>query len=248
MIVVTNSLDQDADLSAAAISAVVNGKDETGATWHDVAEITNYSSTGACVRLPHNYEIGSLISLLLPIPPSLRYYDHEEEFYRVWGLVQHCHKAGTKKDGSFYVGVAFIGKNAPVGHNSDPGRCYRICGMKSDGLWKVEPLPREFKSRREIRYWTPIELYLAQVDAEGKTLAGARSITENVSKGGAAVISELGANVGERVKFISEEYDFSGLAVVCGRQSSKESRSRLHLRFIEVTFPVEKLKQISLPV
>lgn len=248
MTVITDLSDLRRELSTAGMAAVVNGKDKNGAIWQEAAEVTNYSATGACIRLSHKCGAGCLISLMLPIPPHLRCYDHDAELYEVWGLVQHSQKATTETDEKYYVGVAFIGKNAPVDYHDDPGRSYRICGMSSQGLWKVEGLPREFKSRREIRYWTPIELYLAHVDPDRKMLSGAKATTENVSKGGAAVISDLDVNVGERVKFISEEFDFSGLAVVCGRQTSTDLRSRIHLKFIEDTFPVEKLTQTNAQV
>ena len=62
-----------------------------------------------------------------------------------------------------------------------------------------------------------------------------------MSRSGAAVFTTLDVGIGDRVKFISEQFDFSGLAVVCNRQIGDDERTRVHLRFIEVAFPVETL-------
>ena len=48
------------------------------------------------------------------------------------------------------------------------------------------------------------------------------------------------------MKFICEKYDFSGLAVVCNHQIANDGRQRLHLQFVESSFPVEKLDQATL--
>lgn len=230
------------NVSAIGMSATVKGIGNDGESWKDAAEITSCSLTGAGIRVQHECRPGNAISLSLPLPPDLRAYDHDKVNYRVWGIVQQCQPARTNEKEEFYVGLAFIGKNPPPGYQEDPKRQYRICGVNRDGLWKVEGVRGEFKNRREMRYWTPFELYLAQIDPDRKTIYGAKAQTENISRGGAAVISELDVNVGDRVKFISEQFDFSGLAVVCGRQTGEQMRSRLHLRFVDNKFPVERLK------
>ncbi|MDM7924309.1 MAG: PilZ domain-containing protein [Pyrinomonadaceae bacterium] len=243
MSAVTNIVDETAKLDAVGMVAVVSGRDRNGENWQEISEVTSFSATGATIRLPRECITGRVISLDLPLPAFLRAYDHDKEFYQVWGLVQNCHVSGAEGDCASYVGIAFIGRSAPVGYKSDPCRSYRICGVNDDGLWKVEPMKASYKSRKEMRFWQSFELYLAQVDSERRTITGAKAVAENISKGGAAVVSDLEVNVGDRVKFISEEFDFSGLAVVCERQSAKKDLTRLHLKFVETQFPVEKLSR-----
>lgn len=241
MSVETDVAEQTAHLSAVGMIAVVTGKDPSGDDWEELGEVTSFSSTGATIRVPRECHVGRLIWVDLPFPPHMRAYDHDKEFYRVWGLVQNCHSSPAERGGASYVGIAFIGRNPPASYNADPQRSYRICGVNDDGLWKVAELKSTFKPRKELRYWEPFELYLAQVDANMKTINGAKGIAENISKGGAAVLSSLDLNVGDRVKFISEQFDYSGIAVVCDKLAAKESRCRLHLKFVESDFPVEKL-------
>lgn len=247
MSVSTDILEEKVRISQPPLNAVVKGKDDDNENWKEVADVITYSVTGCAFYLTRSCKTGTLVSLMLPMPAEVRCYDHEKEFYRVWGLVQHCQKTVVEGVESFHIGIAFIGKNAPSTYHTDPSRNYRISGMNEDGLWKVSPLKGEFKPRQDIRYWQMIELYLAQVDSERQSLSGARAVTENISRHGAAVISKLNVDVGDRVKFISEEFDFSGMAVVCNRQLGGDNRQRLHLQFVDSQFPVEKLKRLDTP-
>lgn len=117
--------------------------------------------------------------------------------------------------------------------------------MNGDGLWKVEPAKSEYKVRRDVRYWQSIECYLALIDKDKQSVKGAKAMTENISKSGAAVFSTLDVNTGDRIKFICEKYDFSGLAVVCNRQAGQDGRMRLHLQFVKSKFPVQNMQLVD---
>lgn len=227
------------------LNAVIKSKASGDEHWKEVADVISYSATGAGFYMARPVEPGQLVSLMLPLPAEMRCYDHDKEFYRVWGLVQFCQKLSGEYEGSFHVGVAFSGKNAPSAYTEDPTRHFRISGMNGDGLWKIEPAKAAFKIRRDVRFWQAIECYVALVDKDKKSLSGAKSVTENVSKSGAAVFSTLDVNVGDRVKLICEPHNYSGLAIVCNRQNSKDGRMRLHLNFIDAKFPVETLKLVE---
>lgn len=231
---------EPADVATTTLYTVVKGR-EDDEQWKEVADLVSISATGAGFYLARECKVGNLVSLMIPLPAHLRCYDHEKELYRVWGLVQHCQLISGDDINGYHVGVAFIGKRAPASYDRDPAQSYRICGMSEDGLWKIEDARTPFKARRHIRYWKTIDLYLAQLDSRKQSIGGERTVTENISKSGAAVFSTLDVEVGDRVKFISEEYDFSGLAVVCNRQVGDDDRARLHLQFVENTFPVETL-------
>jgi hypothetical protein len=110
--------------------------------------------------------------------------------------------------------------------------------MNSIGLWVIEDAKTPFKARQHPRFRKSVDLYLALLDSKQRTVGGERTVTENISKSGAAVFTSLDVTVGDRVKFICEKYDFSGLAVVCNRQETNESKTRLHLQFVENEFPI----------
>jgi hypothetical protein len=239
MSVSTELLEETAS-EAETLYTVVKAKDETG-SWKEVADIISISATGAGFYIQRECQVGTLVNLMLPLAPHLRAYDHDKELYRVWGLVQHNQPLSRDDGAGYHVGVAFIGKNVPESYREDPSQNYKISGMHEDGLWKVTESKTAFKPRRHIRYWTAVDLYLALVDKKKDQIAGEKTVTENISRSGAAVISNLDVSVGDRVKFISEQFDFSGLAVVCNRQKGTDGKTRLHLQFVESTFPVESL-------
>ena len=231
-----------AGLTFMSLYAVVKAREGSGGRqWKEVADLISVSPTGASFNLPRPVETGTLVSLMIPLPSHMRCYDFEREFYRVWGLVQHCAPMSSDKPVRYQTGVAFIGKSAPKSHQANPSQHYRISGVNADGLWQVQEAKTDFKNRADVRFWTPVDLYLALIDRKEGSLGGERTTTENVSRGGAAVFTTLDVNVGDRVKFISERYDFSGMAVVCNRQIGPDERTRLHIRFVSSVFPVEVL-------
>ena len=235
-----------AEVTPIEMQAVVKGKDTPDTTWKEVAEVGTVSATGAGFFIPRELKVGTIVAVMLPLAAHLRCYDHDKELYRVLGLVQHCQPVTGEAGTGFHVGVAFVGKHAPESYKENPHQNYKICGMNENGLWKITESRAAFKVRRHLRFWTSVDLYLALVDAHRDSLRGEKTTTENISKSGAAVFSTLDVGVGDRVKFICEKFDFSGLAVVCNHQMANDGRQRLHLQFVENSFPVEKLDHSKL--
>jgi hypothetical protein len=241
MAVRSDVLDHTAEPASAQFQAVVKGREGADDPWKEVTDLAGYSSTGASFNLSRPCEVGTLISLIMPLPLHMRCYDHDKEFYGVWGLVQHCQPTTVDDSTVFHVGVAFIGKYAPKSYKENPLQHYRISGVEVDGMWNVEESKTPFKRRYGVRFWESVNLYLALIDTKDGARGGERTMSENVSRNGAAVFTTMDVGIGDRVKFISEEYDFSGLAVVCNVQKGDDGRTRLHLHFIQNTFPVTKL-------
>ncbi len=235
-----------ADLTSMSLYAVVKGKKKGEGLWKEAADLISVSATGASFKIGRPCEVGTLISMMIPLPAHLRCYDYDKELYGVWGLVQHC--APTEEGASYHTGVAFIGKNPPASYRANPQQCYRISGIDDEGMWAVAETKTAFKQRADVRFWKPVDLYLALVDRKDGSLGGERTVAENVSRSGAAVFTTMDVGVGDRVKFISEAFDFSGLAVVCNRQVGADHRTRLHLKFVENLFPVETLMKKAVMV
>ena len=226
-----------------SITAVVDGIDDDGASWKEIGDVFSHSTSGVGIFMPRPCRVGNLLSLRLQLPHHLRCYDHDEEIYQIWGLVQSCYMSITPELAAYQVVVALVGKEPPSSYAGNQLQNYRICGSSEDGLWKITESETRFVQRRDVRYWEKIDVYLAMVDGRGSTIDGEKTRTENVSLSGAAVVTTMDLRVGDRVKMISEEFDFSGLAVVCNTQSLKGTHSKLNLQFVESKFPVQKLKQ-----
>ncbi len=227
---------------SSSLLAVVKGKDSAAdeRPWKEVGSVVSISGSGAGFYLARECRVGCLVSLLLPLEPDLRAYDHDKELYKVWGLVQHCSKRTTDEGEDYHIGVSFIGKHPPESYELDPEQSYRICGTTAEGMWKIEEARKPFTTRKDVRYWQSFDVYLTTGGVR-HPIVGERSKTENVSKHGAAVFTTLDVNIGDRVKFISERFDFSSTAVVCNRSMSDDKRVRLHVQFVDGKFPVETL-------
>ncbi len=239
---------QRAGLTSMSLHAVVKAKDKDDHQWKEVADLISVSATGSSFNLPRPCEVGTIVSLMLPLPVHMRCYDHDKEFYKVWGLVQHCESVTADEPSNYHIGVAFIGKKPPENYKSNPQQTYRISGVDEVGMWIVDESTTPFKKRSDMRFWRSIDLYLALIDPRDGSVGGERTTAENISRSGAAVFTTLDVGIGDRVKFICTEYDFSGLAVVCNRQVGDDERMRLHLKFVEATFPVEMLMKADVMV
>ncbi len=234
-------VEETAGSPPAALSASVKVKESKYEVWKKTAEVVSSSSSGAGFYIDRACQVGRLVSMMFTLPQHLRCYDHDKELYQIWGIVQHCHTLPDDAESGYHVGVAFVGKHAPESYRKDPTQSFRICGMNEDGLWKIKEAARDFKPRKSPRYYHRVNHYLAVVGGQNPLNSGEWAVTENISKDGAAVVSALGVYAGDRVKFISEKYDFSALAIVCDRQEVAGGRARLSLQFVENSFPIRQI-------
>ncbi len=228
------------------LSAIVKVKEDKDAfCWQQEVELINISPNGASFYLERKREVGQMVSLLMSPSPEMRRYDFQKKLYRVWGLVQHYYQTSLDGNAVYYIGVAFTGKFAPPGHRANPSQSYRICGMNENGFWTVTAVPTPFVARKARRIWVSVKVSLELVDVNGNATVLEKTKTENISSHGAAVFSNMNLNVGSCIKFSSEEFDFSSLAIVRNSQKKKKDRHRrVHLEFLTEKFPTDK---ISLP-
>lgn len=226
-----------------SLSALVKAKASKDSAWKEVTDVTSVSGGGAGFELRRECQVGQLVSLIMPMPPYLRCYDYDKELYRIWGLVQHCSPVSNENSsGGYYVGVAFIGKDAPAGYEENPRQSYRLTGLGKDGLWNIEKADRAFVNRRHPRFWTSIDVSIGVLDEREEIIYDEQTQTENISLSGAAVFSNLEVSVGDLVKFTSDEHNFAALAVVRNRKMVVDEPSRLHLEFVNASFPVEGIE------
>jgi hypothetical protein len=192
-------------------------------------------------------DIGRLLQLTLKMPRQLRVFDHVEDQYRVWSIVRNAHllEQKTPKDSLLEVGVAFIGKRPPKSYDENPARRYEIAQTKLESqLWaaqedSVEQLAEIISDdrRRESRQLIPIDVLIEVYDAD-KIVNSEQSVTENISRKGAAVFTALDLQPGTFVRMSSERYNAVVLGVVRGRRAAADGITRLHLEFIGSEWPL----------
>jgi hypothetical protein len=221
--------------------ALVKYQNEEGIFCDERTSVTNLSSTGAGFYLERRFAVGQLLLLTAAIPRRFRRYDHNDELYRIWGLIQHCSRLSEEEFSGFYISVAFIGKYAPSSYISNPRRTYRISGVGENGLFEIAEMETSFSTRKFPRYWILADVRIEVRDERGSAVVREETVTENVGANGAAVFSSLKMNVGDRVWFICEQFNFQTAAIVRHRGPGEDNLPRLHLEFEGARFPLHEI-------
>jgi hypothetical protein len=215
--------------------------------WDQLTELINVSPFGALLQISRPIEPGRLLHLTLPMPRHLRCYDHDTEDYRIWSLVRHIKTLAAETDQlpHFEIGVAFIGKDCPTRHATDPADRFDIASPTTEtGLWGLSerpdpdaPRPTTGDRRSEARHSIPEDVVIEIYDAEGRVYARGATKTENISRHGMAVITPLNIVRGRYVRVRSAQYDIAVIAAVRRLAQVGDGRKRLHLEFVDQQWP-----------
>jgi hypothetical protein len=216
--------------------------------WTEISRLVDVTPFGARLRITRPTERGRLLLLTMAMPRQLRCFDHVEDQYRVWSLVRNVRLLDPEaaKGALLEIGVAFVGKRPPRSFETDPGRRYEIAQSSAEaGLWSVREKAGQLLSevsatdkRKQTRHNIPIEVLVEVFDNEKGTSSSEKTVTENVSRQGAAVFTTLDVLPGRFVKVSSEQYGVTVLAVVRSRRQGADGISRLHLEFIGSEWPL----------
>lgn len=219
--------------------------------WFEMSRLMDVTPFGARFTLTRPTERGRLLHLTLPMPRQLRCFDHVEDQYRVWALVRHVTRHAQrgrwaeKLDASYEVGVAFTGKNPPASYTRDPSTLYDADALASgESLWQLRELdkgkavPRSTDTRLQLAINFRIEV----LDAEGHVVAHEDTVTENLSRRGAAVWTTLKVARGRFVRVSNVETGMSVMAVVRGLRTGPDGIPRLHMEFVDKQWPLEGIE------
>ena len=210
--------------------------------WIEMSRLVDVTPFGARLRLKRPTEAGRLLLLTLPMPRPLRCFDHVEDQYRVWSLVRNLRllDPAREKGALVEIGVAFVGKRPPRSHDVDPSRRYEIAqSVTETGLWSVREESGESLSeipetdkRKETRHNIPIEVLIEVFAKDGSFSHSENTVTENISRQGAAIFTTLDLSPGRFVKLSSPQYQSALLAVIRDRRIGPDGIARLHLEFV----------------
>jgi hypothetical protein len=216
--------------------------------WTEMSRLVDVTPFGARLRVKRPTEIGRLLLLTMAMPRPLRCFDHVEDQYRVWSLVRNVKllNPDAEKGALLEIGVAFVGKRPPRSFNSNPARRYEIAQSPDEtGLWRAQdeagPALSEVSStdkRKESRHTIPIEVLVEAYADETGSSPSEKTVTENISRTGAAVFTTLEVLPGRFVQLSSEQYGVTALAVVRARRLGADGIPRLHLEFIGCEWPL----------
>ncbi|HEY0005655.1 MAG TPA: PilZ domain-containing protein [Pyrinomonadaceae bacterium] len=222
--------------------------------WVEVSRLLDITPFGTRFTISRPTEKGRILHLTMPLPRQLRCFDHVEDQYRVWALVRHV-SARLPVQGRtgirFDVGVAFIGKRAPASFELDPTIRYEVAASATDaGLWiPLEQQQEELKEytpsndrRPETRHSIPVNVTIEVFNEKGEVSESEHTVTENLSRRGAAVFTTLNVAGGRFVRVTSTQYGASIMAAVRANRKGPDGIPRLHLEFIGQQWPLEGIE------
>jgi hypothetical protein len=155
------------------------------------------------------------------------------------GNVEVAETAGPHQS----VSVIFV-DDAPGGKLAEEFSTYNYL-IEEDGRLRLQRrlggTTRQPNQRRESRLGVPVEVTLEALRPDGSVLMCEQTVTENISRSGAAVLTSLLIGAKQPVRLSSERYGISILAVVRGRRIGPDGIARLHVEFDGVQFPLEKI-------
>jgi hypothetical protein len=237
-----------------ALPVRVHCRESAEHEWTEMSRLIDVTPFGTRFMLTHPTERGRLLHLTLPMPRQLRCFDHIEDQYRVWGLVCHVTPRTQPSGGDdevfmrYEAGVAFTGKNPPASYVREPATLYKVEAVLSENnLWKLReaephiaaaPAPRSEQTRLQMALSVRVEVF----DDEGRVSETEQTVTENISRRGAAVWTTLKVGRGRFVRLTSTETDLSIIAAVRAARAGPDGIPRLHLEFIDKQWPLEGIE------
>jgi PilZ domain len=241
-----------------ALSVRVTGFDEEGAAWEEVSSTEDVSEGGLSLRLSHRVELGHVLALSLPMPKRLRDFDLNDETYRVYALVRGIvHKEDRER-----VGVKFFGKYPPRGFHERPGARYLLPSDSVAGMpvppelrqpppggpaeppipapppsasqeIQIDPRSPDLHDRRaSTRANLFVNFTLQHVDEWGTVLQEELTVADNLSRGGAHVMTSLQFAKSDVIQLEESGGGFATRAEVRGVKRGRDGIIRLHLRFL----------------
>jgi hypothetical protein len=197
----------------------VQGHTPEGTAWDEMTTCEDASHGGASFALKHSTFPGQVLLLSLPLPKNFRSYALSDASYNTYGLVRSILSAWP----AARVGVMFIGRNPPKGYKVNPGGRYLLPG-------DPKPAPKERRKRKRVEVF--VNLRLKVVDPAGRTLKEEQTVTENLSREGARVMTSLPLAKGEQVMVEDLAGTFHVAAEIRNLYIGKDGVPRLNLFFL----------------
>jgi hypothetical protein len=229
-----------------ALPTRVHCRESLDHEWVELTRLIDVTPFGARFSLSRPTETGRLLHMTMPMPRQLRCFDHVEQQYKVWALVRNA-RTLIAKEGElprYEVGVAFIGKRPPSSFELDPSQRYEVAKtLEETGLWSLREVEEKrhvpsTEPRPETRHNIPVEVRVDVFDEKGRISNGETTVTENISRRGAAVFTSLNVANGRFVRLTSSQYNLSVTAAVRARRVGPDGIPRLHLEFVGQEWPL----------
>ncbi|HET7291834.1 MAG TPA: PilZ domain-containing protein [Vicinamibacteria bacterium] len=228
----------------------VVGYAPNGSPWEETTTTRDVSQGGISMILPRSSFKGQVLQLALPLPRSLREFDQDEPELRVYGIVRDT----IEGHGVCQLGVKFFGKQPPRGFDRTPGAAFlmpsdlppvALSAPAEESAPKADPAPTGDRRtrerdpqdwrhrRRHERLQMFVAFHLQQLDEWGAVLAEERTVSENVSLGGARLKTTGHFCVGEVVVLRQASGAFETRAQVKGFTVGPDGGNHVGVMFLD---------------
>jgi len=239
-----------------ALPVRVRGRDSVDHEWVEMSRLVDVTPFGAKFALTHPTESGRMLHLTLSMPRQLRCFDHIEDQYRVWAVVRHVvaftqpgAEPGLGAPLRYEIGAAFTGKHPPPRYLEDPSRRFEVAALTGENnMWEVREMEEEEAAggaasrSKETRLQMALNVTVEVFDEHGGVRSREQTVTENISRRGAAVWTTLQVERGRFVRLTSTETGLSVVAAVRASRTGADGIPRLHLEFIDRQWPLEGIE------
>jgi hypothetical protein len=239
---------------ASAMPVRVQGFEAQGAAWAEMATTHDMAAGGAGFWLKRSVDLGQVVLLVLPLPQRYRQHDLNAVSYRVYALVRDILRQVDRQR----VGVLFLGRHPPRGFREQPAARFLLPTDSPSGVPEVvrpaatggaeatrSAEPAAGPERREhVRIRKAVNLVLQQVDEWGAVLQEELTTSDDISKGGAELVTTLDVAVGDTLLLQQADSGFfASRAEVRAVTSGADGQGRLHVRFLDHPPPDRLLQE-----
>jgi hypothetical protein len=214
----------------------VLGYDPDGTSWQELTETDDLAAGGCSFRVKRPVFRGQVLRLALPMPKRLRRFDSEEPAYRVHAIVRDALLEG----GICRIGVMFYGKEPPAGFEENPSARFRLPSDEDEPRPAPRPVqaeqqekPDPYGRRASERFDIFVDFFMELVDEWGAVLQEERTVADNISKGGARVLTARDLAKGDVVILHEVGGAFETRAEVKELHVGKDGIRRLNVRFLD---------------
>jgi len=230
-----------------ALPVAVRWRENGGEELCELTQLQNATPRSATLSLERQPELGQLLCLTLP--NSLRPAGggggepaRNNLWALVWATTETRAEAGARARHD--VSVVFVCEDVPTGREQECAPLFAYLA-EEDGRFRLQRMMADAKlgqhdKRKESRVSIPVEVTLEMLNEDDAVSARELTVTENLSRGGAAVWTSLPAQEGQRVRLSSEPHGVSLTAVVRLRRAGRDGITRLHLQFLYGRWPLER--------
>jgi hypothetical protein len=224
-----------------ALRAQARWQTSDGRRREELSGLLDLTPRGATLLLPEPPELGQL--LCLQLPGARGDAGGERTLALVWAVARPADAGAAGGPERHPVSVVFVNDEVPGASGGGDSAVYDYL-MEEDGrlrLQRQQAQATRVQRRRESRLSVPVEVTLEAMKADGTALMREHTVTENISRGGAAVLTSLLVGVHQAVRLTSARDGVSLTAVVRARRVGADGITRLHLEFTDGQWPLEKI-------